>query len=155
MTDVQVIGLRGRASFEDIVKHFTALGGDVVLLDPKMVCGADQIRSAVLHADRAFADGSNRSKTLLTEIILYAAGERQIAKALKMMRPQPEADAMVAAVLNIRGDLGLAQLGLTRDDTLCAPSAEKARNLGVTLFQGTDPADATLEHIAAVDLMKQ
>lgn len=155
VTDVQVIGLRGKASFDDIVKHFTSMGGEVVLFNPQMVCGADQIRSAVLHADRAFADGSHRSKTLLTEIILYAAGERQIAKALKLMRPRPDADAMVAAVLNVQGDLGLAQLGLTRDDSLCAPSEEKARNLGVTLFPGVSPADATLEHIAALDLMKQ
>ena len=39
VADVKVIGLRGEASFDDMVKHFTSLGGDVVIMDPMYVCG--------------------------------------------------------------------------------------------------------------------
>ena len=106
MTDVQVVGLRGDFSFEDAVEHFTGMGGEVVLFDPSVVCGKDHIVSAVMHADRAFAEGRNRAKTLLTEIVLYAACERQIGKALKKMRPKGDG-TMVAAVLGIDGDLAL------------------------------------------------
>ncbi|MDD2626235.1 MAG: KEOPS complex subunit Cgi121 [Candidatus Methanomethylophilus sp.] len=155
VTDVQVIGIRGHVSFDAIVRHFAALGGEVVLLDPAKVCGKDHVRSAVLHADRAFAEGSNRSKTLLTEIILYTAGERQIGRALKEMRPAPDADAMVAAVLNVKGDLQLEKLGVTRDDSLCDATEEKAKNLGIPLYPDVSVADAALEFVAGVDLLKQ
>lgn len=154
MTDVQVIGLRGDFSFEDAVEHFTGMGGEVVLFDPSVVCGKDHIVSAVMHADRAFAEGRNRAKTLLTEIVLYAACERQIGKALKKMRPKGDG-TMVAAVLGIDGDLALSDLGAERDDSLCDASEEKARNLGAEMFEGIPPEDAVLEQVAMVDLMKQ
>ena len=55
-----VIGIRGPAGFEDIVKHFTSMGGDVVLLDPDMVAGRRHAMSAAMHAERAFAEGTAR-----------------------------------------------------------------------------------------------
>lgn len=153
MTSVQVVGLRGDFSFDDAVRHFTGMGGEVVLFDPSVVCGKDHIASAVIHADRAFAEGRNRAKTLLTEIVLYAACERQIGRALAKMRPR--GNAMVAAVLDIEGDLALSDLGAERDDSLCDPSAEKASNLGAEMFDGISPEEAVLEQVAMVDLMKQ
>ena len=87
VADVKVIGLRGEASFDDMVRHFTSLGGEVVIMDPMYVCGRDHIVSAVRHAERSFEHGTNRSKTLLTEILLYATGERQISKALGKSNP--------------------------------------------------------------------
>ena len=154
MTEVQVIGLRGGFGFEKAVEHFTGLGGEVVLFDPRAVCGKAHIRSAVMHADRAFAEGTNRAKNILTEIVLFAACERQIGKALKKMRPAEGADAMVAAVLNINGDLALDTLGVERDDSLCDASVEKAEYLGVELFPGVSPEDCVLEQVAMVDLLK-
>lgn len=153
MTSVQVVGLRGDFSFDDAVRHFTGMGGEVVLFDPSVVCGKDHIVSAVIHADRAFAEGRNRAKTLLTEIVLYAACERQIGRALAKMRPK--GGAMVAAVLDIEGDLALSDLGAERDDSLCDPSEEKAGNLGAEMFDGISPEEAVLEQVAMVDLMKQ
>ena len=86
--DFKVIGMRGDTCFDDIVKHFTSMGGDVVLFDPDMIVGRDHLMSAAKHAERSFSEGTNRSKTLLTEIILYAAWERQISKALAKMKPK-------------------------------------------------------------------
>ena len=77
--DTELIGIRGPVPFEDLVAHFTSLGGDVILMDPDMVCGREHVMSAVMHAERAFSNGTNRSKTILTEILLYCAWERQIA----------------------------------------------------------------------------
>ena len=45
-----VIGLRGPASFETIVSHFTSMGGDVVLHDPDMVAGKRHAMSAAMQA---------------------------------------------------------------------------------------------------------
>ena len=154
MTDVQVIGLKGDFSFDDAVKHFISLGGEVVLFDPSVVCGKAHIESAVMHADRAFAEGTNRARNILTEIVLYAACERQIGKAMKKMGPKDGSEGMVAAVLNVKGDLKLDALGAVRDDSLCDASEEKAKNLGAELFEGIPPEECVLEQVAMVDLLK-
>ncbi|MBO4502060.1 MAG: hypothetical protein J5707_00160 [Candidatus Methanomethylophilus sp.] len=152
MNSVQIIGLRGGFSFEEAVAHFTGMGGEVVLFDPSVVCGKDHILSAVRHAERAFRVGNNRAKNLLTETVLYAAGERQIGRALEKMKPKGSG-GMVAAVFDI-DDLALERLGAARDDSLCDASEEKARNVGAEMFDGVSPEDAVLEMVANVDLLK-
>ena len=152
--NVQVIGIKGGAGFDDIVKHFTGLGGDVVLFDPKMVCGRDHILSAVMHAERALENGTNRSKTLLTETILYAAGERQIGRAMEKMRPKEGKDGMVAVIFGT-DDPQLERIGMVRCDEIMEASPEKAKNLGADLFDGISCEDAVLEHVAVTDLLKQ
>ncbi len=154
MTTLQIIGLRGEFTFQKAVDHFIALGGECILFNPSMVCGKAHIESAFKHAERAFAEGTNRARNILTETILFAACERQIGKALKKMGPRPDSKEMVAAVLNIDGDLHLSELHATRDDSLCDPSEEKAKNLGAELFEGISPEDCVLEQVAMVDLLK-
>jgi len=150
--NVQVIGIYGDVGFDEIVKHFTSLGGDVVLLDPNMVCGKDHVLSAVMHAERAMKEGTNRSKTILTETILYAAGDRQIARAMEKMRPKGK--EMVAVLFNIE-DPKLEKINLVRCDRVMDASNEKAKNLGVDVFDGISSTDAVLEHVAMADLLKQ
>lgn len=148
----QVMGLRGEAGFQDIVDHFTALGGDVVLMDPDMVCGYGHAMSAAMHAERAFAEGTNRSKTLLTEILLYCAWERQIGKALAKMRPKEGRDEYVAVLVGI-DDPHLEDIGMVRDDSLLGPTDWKAERLGLrSCF--LSPEDQAMENVAMVDLMK-
>ena len=125
-----------------------------MLFNPQMVCGKEHILSAVMHADRAFVEGTNRAKNILSEIVLYAACERQIGRAVKKMKPVEGATEWVAAVLDVEGDLALAKLGAERDDSLCEASDKKAKNLGVEMFPGVSPGDAVLEQVAMVDLMK-
>lgn len=107
-----------------------------------------------MHADRSFAEGTNRAKNILTEIVLYAACERQIGRALSKMKPAEGATEMVAAVLDIECDLALSEIGAERDDSLCDASEEKARKLGAELFDGVSPEDSVLEQVAMVDLLK-
>lgn len=155
MSHVRVIGLRGSFSFEEADAHFASLGADAVLLDPSVVCGEDHVRSAVMHAEKAFEEGRNRSRRVVTEAVLYAACERQIRRALDLMKPRPGSGGMVAAVIGYNGDLHLEKLGATEDPSLMEPSEEKARKLGIELFDGVSIEDAVLEQVASVDLMKQ
>lgn len=152
--DIQVIGIRGDAGFDAVIKHFTGLGGDAVLMDPDMVCGRDHILSAVMHAERAFANGTNRSKTLLTETLLYAAGDRQIGRAIEKMSPKPGRRETVAVLFDI-GDPMLDRIEMERCDSIIEASPEKARNLGADMFDGISCEDAVLEHVAMTDLLKQ
>jgi Uncharacterized conserved protein len=154
MRNIEIVGMSGNTGFEDIVKYFIDLGGDVILLDPDMVCGKDHLSSAVMHAERAFRNGTNRSKNILTETILYAAGERQISKALDKMRPKEGCKGMAAIIFDI-DTVALDTIGMKRHDELLDPSEEKARNLGVELYEGVSVEDAVLEHVALLDLMKQ
>ncbi|MCL2143372.1 MAG: hypothetical protein FWH44_03835 [Methanomassiliicoccaceae archaeon] len=154
MADVTVIGIRCERSFDDIVKHFSGLGMDVILMNPEYVCGRDHILSAVLHAERAFGHGTNRSKTLLTETLLYAAGERQISKALAKMRPEEGCAEIVIAVFGA-GDLRLEEIGAVIDDGILKCTEAKLRNLGISA-SGTIPCeDLVLEMVATVDIQKQ
>jgi KEOPS complex subunit Cgi121 len=152
--DILVIGIKGDLGFEQIIQHFTDLGGDVVLLDPNMVCGKDHIVSAVMHAERAFNNGTNRSKTILTETILYAAGDRQIGRAMEKMRPKEGVKEMVAVLFGI-ADPELSRIGMRRCDEVMEASPEKAKNLGIDVFDGVSCEDAALEHVAMADLLKQ
>jgi KEOPS complex subunit Cgi121 len=52
-------------------------------LDATVIYSKDHLISATNHAQRAFEQGTNATNSLALEILLYAAGERQIEKALK------------------------------------------------------------------------
>ena len=148
----QVVGMRGDADFESIVGHFQSQGGDVILMDPDMVCGKDHLLSAAMHGERAFSEGTNRSNSLLTEIILYAAWERQIGKALAKMRPKDGRNEYVALVLDVE-DPKLDAIGMERDDSLIESSEWKSEKLGLKdCF--LSPEDQAVERVALLELQK-
>ncbi len=150
--DFQVIGMRGDASFDEIISHFTGMGGEVVLMDPDMVAGRDHVLSAAMHAERSFAEGTNRSKTILTEIILYSAWERQIPKAVARMKPKEGRNEYVALLIDVQ-DPKLDEIRMERDDSLIEPTDEKAERLG--LRKGpVSYEDQAVENVAMVELLK-
>ena len=51
--------------------------------DATVIYGKDHLISATTHAKRAFQQGTNATNSPALEILLYAAGERQIQKAIK------------------------------------------------------------------------
>ncbi len=150
--EFKVIGMRGDASFDSIIEHFTSMGGEVVLMDPDMVVGKDHIISAANHAVRSFEEGTNRSKTVLTEIIIYSAWERQISKALAKMKPKESRNEYVALLIDV-DDPELDSIGMIRDDSLIDASDEKAERLG--LRKDSIPyEDQAIENVAMVELLK-
>ena len=154
VADVKVIGLKGDATFDDMVRHFTSLGGVVVIMDPMYVCGKDHVISAVRHAERSFEHGTNRSKTLLTEIILYAAGERQISKAMERMRPKPGCNEFALALLDVPDDMKLSEIGMERDDSILDANDTKAEAIGLDRSFNIPLEDLALEMVALLDLAK-
>lgn len=148
--DLKVIGMEGETPFDEIVSHFTSMGGGVVLMDPDKILGKEHVISAAIHAERSFKEGTNRSKSVLTEIILYAAWERQISKALSKMRPKN--GRYVALLIDI-GDPQLDAIGMVRNDSLIDATPEKAKALGLK-----DPflsyEQQAVENVAMVELLK-
>ena len=148
--DLKVIGMEGETPFDEIVSHFTSMGGEVVLMDPDKILGKEHVISAAIHAERSFKEGTNRSKSVLTEIILYAAWERQISKALSKMRPKN--GRYVALLIDI-GDPQLDAIGMVRNDSLIDATPEKAKALRLN-----DPflsyEQQAVENVAMVELLK-
>ena len=149
---LQVIGMHGNATFEQMVGHFTSMGGDCVLVDPDMVVGRDHLLSAAEHAERAFREGTNRSKTVLTEIILYSAWERQIGKAMTKMKPKEGRNDYVALLIDI-DDPRLEEIKMIRDDSLFEATPEKAERLGL-IAGSLSFEDQAVENVAMVELLK-
>lgn len=154
VSNVKVIGLKGDAPFQDIIDHFLSLGGDVVLMDPTYIYGVDHVLSSVEHAERAFRNGTNRSKTILTEIMMYAAGERQISNALKKMKPKSGNNEYVAVVLDVPGDIQIDKIGMIRDDSVIDGTPEKAKAIGLVPVEGASFDDLILEKVALLDIAK-
>ena len=152
---ITVIGVTGDCPFDRAVEHFTSMGGEVILLNPLYVYGERHVLSAVMHAERAFANGTHRSKTLLTETIMYIAGERQASRALKKMRPVSDSGPRVAVLFDI-DDPKLEEIGLVRDDSIVKGTPEKAAAMGLDAFgQDVDFEELALESVAMLDIEKQ
>lgn len=148
----QAIGIRGDTGFDDILAHLQSLGGDAILMNPDMVCGKDHLLSAAMHGERAFSEGTNRSNSLLTEIILYAAWERQIGKAIAKMKPIEGCKDYAVLLVDVE-DPDLESIGMMRDDSILDATPKKAERLG--LHDSLVPIeDQALEKVALLELQK-
>ena len=162
---VCLTGLPGPLRLEDIL--FSARKSNRIsplqVVRADRVVGADHVRSAALHAHRAFAEGRAQADTLEVEFLRYLAGERQIRKALDKMGLPDGAEAGIAIGLGEKREDAVRHfvhsLGLREDDAVIAASEEHLRGFGITPQQllATTPErriDLALEAVAAVDLLK-
>ncbi|MGB9964305.1 KEOPS complex subunit Cgi121 [Halobacterium hubeiense] len=79
----------GTAAVDDVESFVADLPGGgpetaVQAFDAAYVAGRAHLAAAVEHADRAFDRGENVASDRAVEILLYAAGRRQIREALGM-----------------------------------------------------------------------
>ncbi|WP_435155943.1 KEOPS complex subunit Cgi121 [Haladaptatus sp. DFWS20] len=81
----------GRANIDDIDDFLSRLraiadefGCAIQAFDARYVAGRKHLESAVEHANRAFEREENVAHDPAVEILLYAAGRRQINQALEM-----------------------------------------------------------------------
>jgi KEOPS complex subunit Cgi121 len=94
--------VEGRLTVEDTDALVTRLGeiGDeygctVQAFDARYVAGRDHLDRAVALADRAIGRGKNVARDRGVEILLYAAGRRQINQALEMGVSEGEQTAVM------------------------------------------------------------
>jgi len=93
--------VEGVAAVDDVdafVEHVGGVGAEhdcaVQVLDAGLVAGRGHLRSAVAHANRSFERGENVADDRAVEILLYAAGRRQIREALTMGVSEGETPAV-------------------------------------------------------------
>jgi KEOPS complex subunit Cgi121 len=140
-------------------------------LDATVVYGKDHLISATKHAQRAFEQMTNATNSLALEILLYAAGERQIQKAIKKMGVK-KGKQMIAFVLvdqskrkpdkktyNTVINKLLRTFHLTSDDKVLEGDRDTLKRFGITdqelhTMPDSKYTDLILEKVALVDIIK-
>lgn len=144
-----------------IVARVKASATPVLLLRADRVYGRDHLVLAARLAAKALDEGRARATDVATETALYAAGERQIGKALAFAGLHPGARE-VAAIAWDRADAVEAiasELRWSRDDGVLEGDARALAAFGVTdqereMFPRERWGDLILERVALVDVLK-
>lgn len=130
------------------------------LLRADRVFGRDHLVHAATLAARAVSEKRSRSADLATETLLYAAGERQVHKALATLGIAPGTRAFAAVAWDAGALDGFArELGWTRDDAVLDGSEAALDALGVTaaeraMIPRARWGDLILERVALLDVAK-
>jgi KEOPS complex subunit Cgi121 len=128
----------------------------VQLVRADRVYGRDHLLLAADLAARAHAQGRARASDVATETLLYAAGERQIGKALALLGLQPGVRAV--AVVSW-GEPWQPPASWRRDDGVLAGDVHVLDAFGVSaaeraLFARERWGDLILERVALSDVLK-
>lgn len=128
-------------------------------LDADKIAGKDHIRFAVEKAINSFKTGTNIANDLSKEIMLYAAGTRQINKAVKLGIHKGENNIVIVAV----GESKLSGFDEIRYADVLVYNASKREHLmkifGITNEEleavGEEKLpELVLERVALVDVIK-
>lgn len=161
-----IAGVLGPLKLEDVLLAAKKANriAPLQVLRADRVIGADHLRSAAFHAKRAFDEGRNQADNLDVEFTRYAAGERQIRKAIdKMGIPEGCEAAVVCGFGEKRRDVVeyfVDWLGLPESEAVLEADEAALKSFGITDAQlaATTPAvrmDLVLEAVASVDLMRK
>lgn len=128
-------------------------------LDADKIAGEEHIMFAVEKALNSFKTGTNIANDLAKEIMLYAAGTRQIKRAVKLGIHKGENNIVLVAV----GDAHLSGFDEIRPEPVLGYSASKKEAL-MKAFSITDMEleavgeekmpELVLERVALVDVIK-
>jgi KEOPS complex subunit Cgi121 len=161
MANVDIIGARAGDGPDEVLDKMRKLGlGGVLVLDADAVCGRQHMESAVEHARRSFAYGTNSCKGIAMETMLFASGERQISKAQEKMSPKPGTTRLALVLFDASAEEALGAAMLERDDSVLECTASKATAFGITREE-LDTAgralaqDLVLERVAFVEIAKR
>ena len=128
-------------------------------LDADKIAGEEHIRFAIEKAINSFKTGTNIANDLSKEIMLYAAGTRQINKAVKLGIHKGENNIVIVAV----GKAQLSGFDEIRPADVLAYNASKREQLmkafGITKEEleavGEEKLpELVLERVALVDVIK-
>jgi len=169
---IKIIGAKGNIKDIDVflkkIEDFANKNNLVIQsFNADMIYGEDHIISAVEHATRAIERKTNTTNSLEKEILLYAAGERQLKLAIPKMGIK-EGDGNIALVLvnnsnnyipeKINTDL-LKLLNLKKDDYVLIGTKDTLEKFGITYDEirtvtKEKYGHIILERVALVDIIK-
>lgn len=135
-------------------------GKPIQLLRADRVYGADHLRHAAALATRALAEGRARAADLPTETLVYAAGERQVQRALARLGLHDGAREIAAVAWDAGAlDALAASQGWTRDDALLAGDERALDAFGLheverAMLPRARWGELILERVALSDALK-
>lgn len=166
----------GRAEIGDLDAFLDSLGeiGDrfdcaIQAFDADYVVGPDHLRAAAERADRAFDREENVARERAVEMLLYAAGRRQIKRALRMGVSEGENRVAVAvhsptgddaaereAASAVRDLLDAADSDAASADRIDAEAVREFFDVTEAELDATDAtlADLVRERVALLDVEK-
>lgn len=156
MTDPLIAGFRGEV--RDVRALVTRAPG-MTFVRADRVYGRDHLLHAARLAQRAVDEARARTTTVATETMLYAAGERQIGKALATMGLAPGVREFGVVVFEGDLDAIVAAEGWTRDDSVLEGGEPALDALGISheeraLLPRDRWGDLVLERVALTDVLK-
>ncbi|GAA0668168.1 KEOPS complex subunit Cgi121 [Natronoarchaeum mannanilyticum] len=143
--------LEGRATIEDVdaaIAELAAIGDEhgctVQAFDARYLIGREHLERAIELADRAIERGENVARDRGVEILLYAAGRRQIDDALAMGVKAGEQDVAVL-IDSLDAEDGEAEDASTEArEADAAAAVREALDLDERSTLGVEHADAAL-----------
>jgi len=76
-------------------------GVHIIALDERAVFGEDQVRAAIMHAQRNFAEGKNVARDLRTEVMRYISCERQIKEAIRKAGVKEDSEGFILVLIGV------------------------------------------------------
>lgn len=152
-------GARAPDLLQRAARFSSASGVTVQLFDADAIAGEAHLRSAAMHALRAFERKSMRSSSVGMEMMLYASGRRQIREALQIVGLQ-DATRKIAAVVLGKGASGRCEalidaLGIKKLTEAAAAGGERAIERLRIPSKGVPKErlrDLALEQVAMLDI---
>ena len=142
---ITVVGARGTIKdVDDFLQKVNSFSQDnnvvIQAFNADVIYGRNHLISAVDHAVRAIERKTNTTNSLAMEILLYAAGERQLKLAIpKMGVKKGVANIAFAVVDNKKRDEKsidelLKELSLERDDNVLEGNEDTLKSFGFLLI---------------------
>ncbi|MFA5771136.1 MAG: KEOPS complex subunit Cgi121 [Thermoplasmata archaeon] len=162
---IAIIGARGPINDVDsILEKADTLSKknmvEIQLMDADMICGRPHLLSAIEHAKRSFERRENTCTTLSKEILLYAAGERQIKNALKTIGIKKDTKR-IAMIVTGKCSINalLRDMDFTMDNSVLDEKIGILQKYGVSKKEADSVIkskiyDLILERVAMVDIIK-
>ena len=167
---ITVVGARGTIKDVDsFLQQITSFAQDnsvvIQAFNADLIYGKNHLISAVDHAVRAMERKTNTTNSLAMEILLYAAGERQLKLAIPKMGVKKGVANIAFVVVDDKKrdermvDELLKDLSLKREDSVLEGNEDMLRAFGLndqTIKTVTKDkyGDLILEKIAMVDIIK-
>lgn len=173
---IVVLGARGNISDVEVFlrKLLEFASNEQIVIqavNADAVYGKEHLLSAAEHALRSWAQGTNATNSLALEILLYAAGERQIQKAIKKMGVKTGRQSVAFILVDTKKhkrnrkaydsmvDRLLCAFHMTSDDRVIEGNSDTLKHFGITDQElRTVPkgkyGDLILEKVAMVDVLK-
>ncbi len=130
------------------------MGVEIQILDAGLVFGKEHLIVAVEKAERAFSQSRNISKSIPTEVLLYAGAERQISKAIQKMGIKADLESLAIIIHgDVDPDIFLTRMGWQCDDTVLEPDIGRASEFGIMAqVDESNITDLVLERMGLSEL---